>query len=258
MEFKKDMSMETRLLLAFLLMGLVLFGTQYFYKPPPAPAAAKTTPAKIAEPARTSEAATVPEPPTPAKTVPVAMPGQIQADKEETFTVDTDLYRVTFSNRGAVVRSWILKTFTDDNKKPLDLVNQAALAKVPAPFSLEFKAQPAIPDESGALYKVEQSPDKLRLAFEYSDVRADIKKSFQFSQDKYLVNVTTQVTQNGVLVPHSIAWRGGFGDETVPTAATDQHSVYYDLANSKLVRKRRESRQERSGDRLRAVVLRGS
>ena len=32
------MTMETRLLLAFLLMGLVLFGTQYFYKPPPQPA----------------------------------------------------------------------------------------------------------------------------------------------------------------------------------------------------------------------------
>ena len=29
--------MEARLLLAFVLMGLVLFGTQYFYKPPPQP-----------------------------------------------------------------------------------------------------------------------------------------------------------------------------------------------------------------------------
>ena len=34
---KKEMTMEARLLLAFVLMGLVLFGTQYFYKPPPAP-----------------------------------------------------------------------------------------------------------------------------------------------------------------------------------------------------------------------------
>lgn len=35
---KKEMSMETRLLIFFVLMGLVLLGTQYFYKPPPQPA----------------------------------------------------------------------------------------------------------------------------------------------------------------------------------------------------------------------------
>ena len=34
---KKDLSMEQRLLLAFVLMGLVLFLTPYFYKAPPPP-----------------------------------------------------------------------------------------------------------------------------------------------------------------------------------------------------------------------------
>ena len=39
MEEKKELSMEVRLLLAFLLMGAVMFLTPYFLKTPPAPAA---------------------------------------------------------------------------------------------------------------------------------------------------------------------------------------------------------------------------
>ena len=35
--------------------------------------------------------------------------------------------------------------------------------------------------------------------------------------------------------PHSIEWRGGFGDQTVINAGNDQHTVFYNLASSKLV-----------------------
>ena len=86
------------------------------------------------------------------------MPGQIQADNEETVTVDTDLYHVTFSNRGAVVRSWKFKTYKDRQGKPLELVNQKALGKVPAPLSLAFKTRPTATDPNTALFRVEQ-PD---------------------------------------------------------------------------------------------------
>ena len=43
------------------------------------------------------------------------------------------------------------------------------------------------------------------------------------------------MSQNGLPVPHSLQWRGGFGDETVLNAANDQHALYYDLGASKLV-----------------------
>ena len=42
---KKELSMEMRLLLAFLLMGLVLFLTPYIYKAPPPPKKPVTPPA---------------------------------------------------------------------------------------------------------------------------------------------------------------------------------------------------------------------
>ena len=237
--------MEARLLLAFVLMGLVLFGTQYFYKPPPQPPA-KPNVVKTAEPppelpkaAEPVKAAKVPKKsksnPLSASAAPLEMPGQIKADKEETITVETDLYRVVFSNHGAVVRSWVLKAYKDQAGKPLELVNQPALEKAPAPFSLVFKNQPPANDPNQALFHVDRSADGLSLSFEFADGRTDTKKSFGFSRNKYLVQVTSQVTDNGVPVPHEIAWRGGFGDESVVSSASNQHSLYYDVASSKLV-----------------------
>ncbi len=39
---------------------------------------------------------------------------------------------------------------------------------------------------------------------------------------------------NGSPVPHLLAWRGGFGDESVPNAQTTGHSLFFDTPTSKL------------------------
>jgi YidC/Oxa1 family membrane protein insertase len=237
---KKEMPMEARLLIAFLLMGLVVIGTQYFYKPPVAPVA---TPA-ASKAADAPQAAQAPKP-VPPPPVPAEMPGQVQADNEQSLTVETDLFRVTFSNRGAVARSWILKAYKDHNGKPLELVHTAALDKVPAPFSLVFKNQSPPTDPNAVLFKADQSPDRLSVSFEFSDGRAVTRKSFRFDQKSYLVAVTTEVMQNGVPLPHLVAWRGGFGDQTVQNPSAEEHTVLYDLSASKLVTK--EAKDAKSG-----------
>jgi YidC/Oxa1 family membrane protein insertase len=232
---KKEMPMEMRLLLAFLLMGLVLFVTPYIYKQPPTPDTTKTgqtpkTETKSTEPTKTEQ-----QPPPPPAPVPAAeIPGQIQAVDSQDFTVETDLYQVTFSNRGAAVKTWILKNYKDNQRRPVDLVNTRAMAKVPAPFSVAFKGQPPSADLDKALYRV-QRPDALTVNFEYSDGRTYVKKSFRFSQKSYLVAINSEVAQNGAPVPHGLAWRGGFGDSTVVNAATNQSALFYDVPNSKLV-----------------------
>src|SRR5215472_17187520 len=129
---KPEWSTETRLLLAFALMGRVLFATPYFFKTvsPPAPAKKASTP--LQPPAAVSVAAPPSvEPPKMTATPPVQ---PVAARKEETFVVDTDLYRVVFSNRGAVVQQWTLKKYTDDNGNPLELVNGVGAAKTGYPF----------------------------------------------------------------------------------------------------------------------------
>jgi YidC/Oxa1 family membrane protein insertase len=230
---KKELSMEQRLILAFVLMGLVILVSQYFMKPAPAPVATKEGAQKSAQPV--SPAATEKPPqPAPTKVQAAEMPGQIHADQEQSITVDTDAYHVVFSNRGAVVRSWILKDYKDRDGKPLELVNQKALERVPAPFALVFKNQAPATDPNKALFKADPSADGLSVSFEFSDGRALVKKTFRFQKKSYLVGVTSEVTGNGTLIPHLLVWRGGFGDAKVPNATAVQHALYYDLTASKL------------------------
>src|ERR1039457_3218223 len=108
----KEMSMEVRLLIAFLLMGAVMFLTPYFFKsqaPPPVqkdaagqtatqspagvptagegkPTAEATPPPAAAEAAEAAEAAPLPVGATPQKA-------------EPPFVIETDLYKIAFSNQ---------------------------------------------------------------------------------------------------------------------------------------------------------------
>jgi len=222
---KKELSTEMRLLLAFLLMGVVLFVTPYLYKPAnrPAPKGSQNvTPQAAAEMAKTPPPAPVPPPAAAAE--PAA---PTEAQKEETFVVDTALYRVVFSNRGANVRSWILKKYKDLDGKSLELVNVAALQKVPPPLSFEFRdAKPAV-DFGKALFSAKPTPDKLGIDYEYSDGKVTARKSFRFLRDSYQAQVSSEVIQNGTAVPHLLAWRGGFGDPTIHNAYSVERDVYY-------------------------------
>ena len=224
---KKELSIEARLLIAFLLMGVVLLVSQYFIKPAPAPVATKAGAQKSAQP--TAPAATEPPPqPIPSPKSAEAATAQVQGYTEQTAEIDTDLFHVVFSNRGAVVRSWILKDSKDHNGRPLELVNQRALAKVPAPFALGFHGTAPATDPNTALFRLDRSDGGMTLNFEFSDGRALTKKTFEFDQKSYLVRVTSEVSQNGVLLPHELTWRGGFGDAGVVNPLTVQHAIYYD------------------------------
>src|SRR6202140_4446925 len=59
-----------------------------------------------------------------------------QAASETETVIENDLYRITFTNRGAQVKSWILKKYNDDKGQPLDLFNNLAAEKYGYPLSL--------------------------------------------------------------------------------------------------------------------------
>jgi YidC/Oxa1 family membrane protein insertase len=228
-------SLEKRLPLALALMMLVLIVSQYIFGPPPG--------AKPVKPINDNKAANVVQKPAAAplstaeeNTGTSAANGQVQAAGEIETSIDTKLYHVVFSNRGAVAKSWVLKHYHDDGGKPLQLINTAA-TDVPLPFSLEITgAKPAF-DPNTVLYRATPAPDGLGVSYQYSDGQTTIRKSFAFAENSYLSTVKSQVLENGTLVPGLLLWRGGFGDENVRNAASSQDTLRYNVASSKLVTK---------------------
>ncbi len=224
---KEALPMERRLLIAFILMGLVLFLTPYLYKSSAPPS--KPVPVQKTAPAQPVEA----EAPTPVVS-PVST-AQVAGAKEETIVIDTDLYRVTFSNRGAVVNSWVLKRYKDGAGKPLELVYAAGSAKTGYPFSFDFPNGPAPADLRNALFSGKVGAAGLSVDFQFSDGKTIARKSFAFQKDRYLAEVSSSIASGGREIPHLLTWRGGFGDRTVLNHASALQSLYFDPAANKLV-----------------------
>src|SRR5580692_5249725 len=172
---KRELSMEQRLLLAFVLMGLVLFLTPYFYKAPPP---AKTTPPSTSQASPTASTA-IPKTAEAAPAAPATpVPGQIVGTSEQQFVIDTDIYRVTLSNRGGTVRSWILKKYRDKQGKPLELVNAASYSKVAPPFSVVLRDEKASDALNYGLYVAKPAPDGLGVEYTFSNGKDYAKKTF--------------------------------------------------------------------------------
>src|SRR5690349_6074826 len=171
----KEMSMEVRLLLAFLLMGAVMFLMPYFFKsqvPPPGKKDAQT--ASQTAPQTTPGAPTTPSnaaPPPAADVEKVSAPvsplaGATPQKPEPAAVIETDLYKIAFSNEGGTVRSWLLKKYKGNDKKTLDLVNTAA--GVDFPYSLYFPKEKPASNVNLIWYKQTIDPDNLGVTYEYS------------------------------------------------------------------------------------------
>ena len=218
---------DTNSLLMFSALFLVVFlGLQYFRSkatPPAAPAqhvSAPATPANDVSPAAGLAGQHAGQDASP-----------VQAAAEQPIVVENELYRITFSNRGAQVTSWILKKYKDnDHVHPLDLVNQKAAATYGYPLSLYSYDQGLRTRLAKALYVVSTgdapgapAPTHLTtpgtLTFTYSGGGLNVSKTFSFDQS-YVLHAKVSVTQNGAPVSAQLAWPSGLGDQaTLPQFA---------------------------------------
>jgi YidC/Oxa1 family membrane protein insertase len=231
----KELSMEVRLLLAFLLMGAVMFLYQYLVPPPPAKKVVPPTAQPAAATTAPSEAPATSETPAPVQPVAAASaPGASATPQtvEPPLVVDTDLYRITLSNQGATVRSWQLKKWKGNDNKPLELVNTAS--GLDYPFSLHFPSTKPASNVNWTWYKQTVDPDGLGATYQYSDGHVSVRKVFRFQKDNYLSMVSTEVTLDGKPLPHMVQWRGGFGDLTIPVPSANQRTLYFDAAANRL------------------------
>ena len=234
-----QMSTETRLLLAFLLMGAIMFLTPYFFKsqPPPPNAKKSTKAAETAQTAATPAAPAEVEKPPAAETAEAAkapIVPVIQAQAAPPFVIDTDLYKITFSNQGANVRGWLLKKSLADGK-PLELVNTATAVEDPYPFSLYMADRQALAKKlNAALYRQTVDPDGFGVTYDFSDGHTTVRKTFRFQKNSYLVQVTSEVNTGRQPIDSMIEWRAGFGDFTLPNPASKQQTIYFDVTADKL------------------------
>jgi YidC/Oxa1 family membrane protein insertase len=239
---KDKFTPELRILVASLLsMAVIILWTKYFGPKPPAHVPQQNQPAVSAPATSGSSAAT----PAPAEPTPSATPSTVSATaakaalptedtQERTIVVENALYRVEFSNRGAVVKSWQLKKYTDDSKpqKILDLVHPKAAADTGGwPFSMVIDDPQLEKAANSGLYKVSGDSALLTaptdLTFSWSDGHLEVIKKFHFDHS-YVLTAETSVTYNGTRLLGGLAWRGGFGDLTVTNPiAVETVSTFY-------------------------------
>lgn len=224
-------------MLAFGLMGLVLVLSTWLM--PTNPPASTKAPAKNANNSANATPAQAAKPTPPPAAGPVgvaqaAAPNRTAGEREQSYVIETDLYKIEFSNRGATVHSWVLKKYTDSNGKPLELVNLKAIPKTSYPFLIRFHSDQSADVVNNGLYVAQVSDDKLSIDFEFSDGTWSARKSFKFLKNSYLSQVRSEVRYGTAGKPHLLQWRGGFGDASVIGAAASQHSVRFDLTDNKL------------------------
>jgi YidC/Oxa1 family membrane protein insertase len=275
---KKELSSEMRILIASILsMAVILLWAKFFAPKPPASVPQANRPPMTAPAAATNPAATPSSAPpssaagkrNSATTAGVAtgiapsnaaaMP-PTAAKEEPNIVVENELYRVEFSNRGGVVKSWQLKKYKDDSKpqRVLDVVHADAATQVGGwPFSLVLDDQQLETQANSALYVTAQPgvhagdaaaalpagslTAPAGLEFVWSDGHLEVTKTFRFD-DSYVVRVETTAKFNGVPIKSGLAWLGGFGDPTVQNPApVDTTFTFYneggkltDLAYKKL------------------------
>jgi YidC/Oxa1 family membrane protein insertase len=206
---------EKRLLLIFLVTFVVMLLAQPLLKKYfPTPAAPQNQPAQ----AQPAPAANTPPVNTPTVVTPATGVTKQAAAETETV-IENDLYRITFTNRGAEVKSWILKKYDNDAENgPLDLVNQAAAAQFGRPLSLWAYDDDLRGRLASALYVSSaegRQSAPTSVTFEYADDVISVRKKLSFD-NSYIVTVDASVTYKGKPAPALPAWPSGFGDQTTP------------------------------------------
>lgn len=200
--------MEKRLFLAALLSLAVLLAWEWLM-PKPARPPEKTAVA----PAATSASG---PPATPivgaAKTESESLPSPMAATAEETRKVENGLVRITASNRGGVITSFVLLHHTDDKKQPLELLRQQVPPPAPRTLGLEFPGRPDLTQRiAQALFLIEKDGERT-LRLQYADDQVAVTKEVRLEAG-YLFHVRVKVVGPPFLLMAGTGLRNPAEDE---------------------------------------------
>lgn len=210
---------DKRMLVSLLLVFVALGVMQYFIPKPKQPPQessqqqAQQTPSVAPVPAGSS----TPVPPkTPAMAVKVPTKA---ATTESEAVLENDFFRITFSNRGALAKSWILKKYKDNSGKPFDIINQTVAPQLGYPLSFFAYDKELEKKLNEALYVggAVSGSKTGAVEYEYSDGEITVRKTFRPEKDN-LLSVQTEVLRNGQRVQALPQWPSGLGDQLFPVA----------------------------------------
>ena len=235
-------SSQSRFLVAAVLCLLVLFGWQYFFAPKKPAADANANLATNTAPATPAptQAPTPEAQPQPAAVTPDNTPNR-------TITIKSPLYEVTLDSKGAVATSWIIvrnKTSrsdfpvwagsaNDQNKKPLQLISDAALSRNPRelPFRLTTDDQSINSLVNDRNYQISVGDSEITLNpgeersvdLTLTDASGlEVKKSFVFRADSYVADLGVTLKKGGQPVPNTrLAIGATLGDQGI-----DHHTYW--------------------------------
>lgn len=215
-------------LLMFTVVLAIFFTFQYFKPAEPAPSnpqqaqkQAAQSPASSSQP---SSGQAAPGEPAAAKGAAPAKTPAITATSETEITVENELYKIVFTNRGGAVKHWILKKYFDTAGKPLDLVQPQLAEKFGLPLSLFTYDSDLTSQLNSALYQPSATGQILApgsLTFHYAQGGLDVVKTYRFGSS-YVIGIDVAVRRNGQPVRALVEWPAGLGDmeEFLPSSST--------------------------------------
>jgi YidC/Oxa1 family membrane protein insertase len=243
---------QKRLLLAFILSAVILFGWSYLF-PPPAdnPQNVNTSQPAVDPTATPTPAVQTNQPPSQGLSANPATPDTLP---QRTLIVSTPLYQIEFDSRGATANSWIIKqnkekggqgkalrsaSSSKDNPQPLQLISPEGLSRGLAPLKIYTGRQDldaaiatrnfevsGVGEAANAQLDVkpgEQKSVEFRLNEPQSGV--EVLKKLTFDSDYYVVKLETRVLQAGQPIPGAkIAVGPNIGDQGVT------HYNFYSIA----------------------------
>jgi YidC/Oxa1 family membrane protein insertase len=247
--------MEKRLLVAIFLSFLVLYAYQVFVLKPASEKAKRQAPAAAttlgATPGASPSGGASPAPgggaaggsaQAAAAVVAAAPAAALVTDPEERdIVVETRTVTAVFTNRGARLKSWKLKSYLDLSKKPQELVATDLPPYRARPFELKVDDAAATETLRAALFQasagsagaVVVGARPQTLTFEYKDVAGlSARKEFTFEPDGYVVRVNATVETGGRSLNPTVLWGLGLGDQKPGAAA----SSYVQKAEGIIVR----------------------
>src|SRR5215207_5933268 len=234
---------QKRLLLAFVLSAVILFGWTYLFPPPvneqqnantSQTATASPTPALSQQPAQADAQPVLTAPATP------------DTGPQRTVIVSTPLYEVKFDSRGATAKSWIIRknkekggegkplrsaSSTKENPQPLEIISQEGLDRGLAPLRILTGHQDldsAIASRNFVVGGVEGGTTDAQLDLKPGEQKTvefslrepggnlEVLKKLTFDADHYAVRLETKVLQGGQPVANAkIAIGPSIGDQGV-------------------------------------------